>query len=314
MRGNVKQLLKRTILYRVYRWILQQEGKRFPVLKAKREYKKVFQRKLNLNNPQFFTEKVNWLKLFYYPNDPLAILAGDKWGLHTFLKEKGLSKISSPILYVFDSVEEICWESLPDKFVVKKSNASAFNIVVRDKKGADETEIMNTVKRWMKTPFGYQTGEHHYEKMQPKIIIERFIENVGKEWRLLCINGKPEILMTVHWDEDNQTNTKVGHLERGLIYSDLEGVILDVRDHGIDEVKKSYAIRERLELPIDLPEMIELSKVLSEDFPFVRVDFFHGEGRLILGELTFTPANGFGQYIQSIEGGLGEKLILPRLK
>ena len=314
MLNNIKQLLKKTFLYRIYRWLLRQEGKWFPALKAKREYKKIFRKKLNLHNPQLFTEKINWLKLYYYPNDHLAILAGDKWGLHSFLEMKGLAEIASPILYAFDSVEEICWKSLPNKFVIKKSNASAFNIVIRDKEKADELEVINTVKRWMKIPFGYQAGEHHYEKMQPKIIIEKYIEDVGKEWRLWCINGKPEILMTVHWNEEDQTNIKVGHLKRGLIYSNLEGVILDVRDHDIDEVKKSYVVGEKLELPIDLSEMIELSKVLSEGFPFVRVDFFHGEGRLILGELTFTAAGGFGKYIQSIEEEFGEKLILPRLK
>ena len=312
MLKSIKRVVKKTLLYRVYLWILCQEGKKFPILKAKRNYKKVFNKKLNLDNPQTLTEKINWLKLFHYPNDPLVILAGDKRGLRTFLEERGLLHLSSPVLMVFDSVDEICWDSLPEKFVLKKSNASAFNILVTQKDEADEREVRKTMKRWFKTPFGYLTGEHHYEKMPPKVIVEKYIENIGKEWRILCVNGKPEVLQTVLWADEHKTSTKTGGLERGLIYSDFDGKILGVWDYGVEGVRESYAIGEKIKLPSDFPQMLELSTILSKDFPFVRVDFFHGENRLILGELTFTPANGFGKYPECILKDLGEKLILPQ--
>jgi hypothetical protein len=308
----VKETVKKTVLFEFYQWLLIQEGRWLPVFKTKRIYKKVFQRKLNLTNPQTLTEKINWLKLFYYPKDSSAIMAGDKLGLHTFLEERGLSRIASPILYAYDSVAEICWESLPDKFVIKKSNASAFNIIVTDKGKADETEIRKTMKSWMKTPFGYQTGEHHYEKMKPKIVIEKYMENIGREWKIFCINGKPEVLLTVQSKSD-ETCINTGRLMRGQIFSDLEGKIIDVKDPSIEEVKKGYVVGGLLELPSDFYEMIELSKVLSKNFPFVCVDFYHGDGRLILGELTLTTANGFKQYTERIEKGLGRKLILPDL-
>lgn len=309
---NIKQSLKKTILYRAFLWIEWQEGKRFPIRKAKRNYKKVFNKELNLENPQALTEKINWLKLFDYPKNPLVILAGDKWGLRTFLEERGLSYLSTPVLFVYDSIDEICWDSLPEKFAIKKSNASAFNILITKKDEADEKEVKEMIKRWLKTPFGYLTGEHHYEKMQPKIIVEKFIENIGKEWRIICINGKPEVLQTALWAGGHEESNKAGRLERGLIYSDFDGRILGVWDCQIEGVRESYVIGEKLNLPSDFPEMLELSTVLSKDFPFVRVDFFHGENRLILGELTFTPANGFGKYPESILNNLGEKLILPK--
>jgi hypothetical protein len=313
MLRKIKQLLKKTIVYSCYQWGLGQEGKWFPAFKAKREYKKKFRKELNLVNPQTLTEKINWLKLYYYPKDSLAILAGDKWGLQTFLRERGLSELAPPILHVYDSVEDICWELLPDKFVIKKSNASGYNIVITDKKEADYETVKHTIAGWMKTPFGYFSGEHHYEKMQPKIVIEKYMKNIGKEWRIWCVVGKPEILTAIHWSDDDETDVKIGHSERGQIFSNLKGEIIDVLDYGIEEVKRKYTIGGMLELPSDFDKMIELSKILSKDFPFVRVDFYHGEDRLVLGELTFTPLSGFGQYAQSIEEGLGRKLELPEL-
>jgi hypothetical protein len=236
------KVFRKSKLHVVYdamaRWVSIQEGKWFPVHKAKRRYKKAFGKPLNLDNPQALTEKINWLKLFYFPNDPLTILAGDKWGKHMFLKEKGLSRLASPILYAFDSVDEICWETLPNKFVIKKSNASGFNITITDKNKADERKVIKQMKRYMKIPFGYLLGNICNEKMQPKIIIEKYIEDIDKEWRLFCVNGKPEVLLMVHWIEGDKTHVKKGHLERGRIFTNLEGEILDIMDDDIEEEEK----------------------------------------------------------------------------
>jgi len=296
-------------------WLCCQEGKKFPIFKVKRKFKKRYGQKPNLNNPQTFPEKMNWLKLFYYPNDPLAIQAGDKWGLHTFLKARDLSQLAAPILHVYDSVEEIQWESLPEKFVIKKSNASNFNLIITNKKKANEKKVKRRVNRWMKTPFGYMTGEYHYEKMQPKIIIEKFIENIGKEWRIFCINGNPELLQVLHIVSEYHTNASVGflgHIEPEYTHIDLDGKILEVHHRDdVENVEKKRSIGETLELPHDFPQMLEFATVLAKDFPFVRVDFFHADGKLILGELTFTPGNGFSILGESIYGRLNAKLILP---
>ena len=309
----VKQLLKKILPYKVYIWFVCQEGKRFPVQKAKRKYKIVFQKKLNLDNPQTFTEKVNWLKLFYYPYDSLTILAGDKWGLHLFLKERGLSEVSSPILYVFDSVEEICWESLPEKFVIKKSNASAYNIIVTNKDKADEEKIKHTIKQWMNTPYGYLTGECHYEKMQPKIVFERFIEGI-EEWRLFCLNGRVQMIQIMHALREPGKEVKEGRAEVVSIYFDLEGTVIGTLGSRYKEFSIHYPVGGKIQLPDYFDQMSEIATAVAKDFPFVRVDVSYGEGRLFLGELTFTPANGYGIYTPSIQKKLGEKLILPKLK
>jgi hypothetical protein len=229
------------------------------------------------------------------------------------LEERGLSRVASPILYVYDSVEEICWESLPNKFVIKKSNASGYNIIITDKNKANEEKVKKQMKRWMKTPCGYIIGSPIYEKMQPKIVIEKYIENIGKDWKIFCVNGKPEILVINHWVYEYNDCVKVGRKKFGAVFSNLSGEILDVIDFGNAEVRKGYTVGEMLELPSDFDEMIELSKILSEEFPLVRADFYHGDNKLILGELTFSPSGGLLPYAESFNDELGRKLVLPSL-
>jgi len=310
MKKQTRQFLKRTPFYDVYMWLCYQEGKRFPIFKTKRKFRSRYREKLDLNHPQTFPEKINWLKLFYYPNAPLAIQAGDKWGLQTFLKERGLSQLAAPILHAYDAVEEIKWEALPKKFVIKKSNASSFNLIITNKAQTDEKKVKKRVAKWMRLPFGYMTGEYHYEKMHPKIIIEAFIENIGNEWRVFCVNGKPELVQVLHIEGDYDTRAKVGymgHVDPGYTHIDLEGKILELHHRDATSIR----IGDTFELPPDFSEMIEFAKILAKDFPFVRVDFFHADGKLILGELTFTPGNGFSVFGEATYGRLSDKLILP---
>ena len=307
----IKQLFKRTILYDVYRRFCIWEGRLFPVFQARRMFRMNFKKKLNLNNPQLFAEKIIWLKLFYFPKDPVTILAGDKYGLHQYLDKKGLSHLKKPIIGAYDSVDEINWKTLPGKFVIKKSNASGYNIVVTNKEKANKKEVIEKIEKWMNTPFGYLTGQHHYEKMKPKIVVETFIEDIGKEWRILCFNGKPEIVQMVHWLGEYEDSAQAGHLESGLVFSDLRGKIVGTTKSKNKDANQLYKVGDYIELPGDLEEMIELAKLIAKDFPFVRVDFFHSNGKLMLGELTFTPANGYGRYGYGIHRNFGEKLVLP---
>ena len=318
MTTGIKQLLKRTILFEAYKKFCIWEGRHYPVLQAKRMFRMYFKRILDLNNPQLFAEKIIWLKLFYFPKDSLTVLAGDKYGLRQYLDKKELSHLKAPIIGTYDSVGEINWKTLPNKFVIKKSNASGYNIVVTDKNKVSEKDVKRKIGKWMNTPFGYLTGQHHYEKMRPKIVVEEFIEEIGKEWRILCFNGRPEIVQMVHWLGEYDGSVHGGHLESGLVFADLEGKIVGIAksiNHSINQsINQRYKVGDNIDLPSDFKTMVETAVLIAKDFPFVRVDFFHGGGKLILSELTFTPANGYGRYGDSLQRSLGEKLTLPKRK
>lgn len=312
---KTKQLVKRTGLFSIYAYVCSHwkcfKGKNFPVWVAKGRYKKGFKKELNLNTPKIFAEKINWLKLYYYPKDELAILAGDKWGLHIFLEGKGLSCLAPPLIGVYDSVDEINWKELPERFVIKKSNASGYNIIITNKEKVSEKDVKKRMKKWMKKPFGYLSGQHHYEKMQPKIIIEKYIEGVEKEWRVYCFNGEPKMVQMVHWFDGGQCENKAGRKSGGLVFMDLEGEVIGVFKFTDAETKELYPKGEKTKLPSEFQLMLEISETVSEGFPFVRVDFSYSDGKLILGELTFTPANGFNRYNEEMQEMLGELLVLP---
>ncbi|MEG0285085.1 MAG: ATP-grasp fold amidoligase family protein [Vagococcus sp.] len=137
-------------------------------------YRKVFGKKLNLKNPKTYSEKLQFLK-FYYAEDEKVILAGDKVGIHEYLKEKSLENLLVPMINVYDCVEDIVWEDLPQEFVMKKSNSSGMNIIINNKKDANKNEILATMAVWMKEIFGIFGAEKHYSKMKSRILIEKYI-------------------------------------------------------------------------------------------------------------------------------------------
>lgn len=311
MGNNVKEFIKTTFFYLLYLQMRSIEGRYFLVSKIKRNYKKKFGVEPNLKNPKSFSEKLQWLKL-YYAKDKEAVLAGDKLGLHRYLDKKGLGALKTPIIKSYNHVNEINWEELPNKFVAKKSNACGFNLMITDKSQMSEKVFKRKMNIWMKTPYGYLSGEPHYEKMQPKIVVERFVEHIGEDYKIFCINGKPEMLQVSYWVKGDEKN-KAGHDDVIAVLTDFSGKVIGFKNEE-SRKKSSFLLGEIIDLPDEMEEMLKYAKVLSEDFPLVRVDFYFDGNKLVLGELTLTPSNGLSAYTKEIQEKLGKKIRLPKKK
>ncbi|MFV0557894.1 MAG: ATP-grasp fold amidoligase family protein [Enterococcus sp.] len=307
----MKRILKNTwfiaAIYRYSQRVYYQK-----ILGAKRQSKRIFKEKfgytLDLDNPQTFVEKLNALKL-YYASDEQAILAGDKIGLHQYIAQKGLESLAVPMITSVSSIKEIDWEYLPNQFVIKKSNASGFNLIVKDKQSLSIEEVNQTLKAWQMYPFGLTTGEFHYEKMIGEFIIEEYIAEIANDWKIFYCNGSAQLIEFYVWDE---AEVLVGHKKTVYITADITGKILEVDyDEGIDEQTiVKYQQMEVIELPSEFAKMLTYGEQLAVDFPFVRVDFFIGDGRLYLGELTFTPGAGLDEYTAYVNQWMGEKISL----
>jgi len=113
-------------------------------------YKIVLHKKLNLDNPQTFNEKIQWMKLYYYPNNPLVVKGSDKYAVRAYIKEKGYGDRLVPILGVWDTAEDIDWDKLPDRFVLKCNHGCAYNIVVPDKSKFDKATVIKKLNEWLK--------------------------------------------------------------------------------------------------------------------------------------------------------------------
>lgn len=268
-----------------------------PTLASKYLYKKNTGRKLNLRNPRDFNEKLQWLKLYW--KHPLVTQCADKYEVRSYVIKTGCPEILNNLYAVHDHVEEICWDEIPEKFALKTTNACGTNIICSDKKKLNVVDAKRTITQWLKIDYSLIAAEFHYKKMRPRIIIERYLEpedgTLPNDYKIYCFNGIAKIILVA---TDRDSNLKLNFLDLNW-----ERLNIGSQDYNNGDIPRK---------PDCLAEMIKYAEVLSQPFPFVRVDFYNYMGKPILGEMTFTPAacaatyyNDFGlQY-------LGELLTLP---
>lgn len=255
----------------------------------KLQYRIKMGRKLNLKNPQRFTEKIQWYKLYY--KNPKMIQCVDKYDVREYVKSKGLEDILIPCYGVYESVDQIDWESLPNQFVMKDTLGGGGNsvIIVKDKNNTDVEELKRCGAEWTSIrahvrdagrEWPYYNGKNH------RIIIEKYIESDANkggliDYKFFCFNGKPEFLY-VMGERVVGKEVKVAILNSD--YSETE--VQRVGDTQYKDYTKPY----------NYNEMKSIVEILSEEFPHVRVDMYNIEGRIYFGELTFFNASGYMKY------------------
>ncbi len=234
---------------------------------------------INLENPITFTDKLNWLKI-YDPN-MLKVYCADKLTIRDYCKEKLGKDLCIPILAVYEKPEQIEWDKLPEKFVIKCNHGSGMNLIITDKLSINRQEINIKINKWLNTKFGDTYLELHYNLIKPKVFIEKYEENNGKsliDYRFLCFNGEPKMFIISDTNE----------------YGNFTYNWYDVNGNFLPISQKYYPNNpnKNFNLPKNLNEMIKISKILSHDFKFVRVDFFEIEEKIYLAELTFYHCAG----------------------
>ena len=264
----------------------------------KRWYKKATGNDLDLRNPKSFNEKIQWLKL--YDSTPLKTRLADKYLVRGWIKEKIGEEYLVPLLGVWDSFDDIDFDKLPTKFVLKANHGSSWNIVVDDKAAFNQVEAKKKFDTWMKLNFAFQVGfELHYMNIPRKIIAEKYLENTEglKDYRFYCFNGKPyQVWVDIYSGTPN-------HL-RSIFDMDWNKIPMKCTwpDGGTLLCKK----------PQTFEKMKEFATLLSRGFSFVRVDFFEVNGKLYMGEMTFTPMSGAGKFDPlKWDKKFGELLMLP---
>ncbi len=253
-------------------------GKFFPTYLSKKIYYKTQHKKLNLKNPKEFNEKLMFLKLNDYKNNQLVIDCADKYKVREFVTEHGLSNILNELYFIYDYPEQIEWDKLPNKFVLKWNFGCGFNIICKDKMKLSENEVVKKMKQWRKKSFGYETAELHYTKIKPRIICEKLIEtNDGElpnDYKVYCFNGRAKAILVCS-ERDKKLKLNIFDCQ----WNQIENII-----------KPEFRSKKHFQKPKNLNKMIEYAEILAEKFKFVRVDFYNDEGRIIFGEMTFTPA------------------------
>ena len=239
-------------------------------------FKIVLKEKLNLYNPETFNEKLQWLKLNYYPNNDLVIKCTDKYEVREYIKEKGYENKLVPLIGTWNNAEEINWNNLPEKFVLKCNHGCAYNLICDNKDEFDKDKAIKQLNTWLKENFGAFNIELHYSKIKEhKIICEEYLGEDLVDYKFFCFNGIPKYLY-VSSDLIHDRQAKIG-------FFNIDGSKMKLE-------RNDYAKIDKIVFPEFYNEMLEITQKLCEDFCFVRVDFFVTKDKYYFAELTFTPS------------------------
>ena len=288
-----------------YKKIISSQKMRFAILRMlkfvpdkamiKLQYRIKLKRKLNLKD----TEKIQWYKLYY--RNPVMMECVDKYGVRKYIEKKGLGNILNQLYQVVDRPEEINFDQLPDKFVIKTTNGSGTNILVKDKKTLNIAETKKKLNDFLNMAEASAGREWAYGGSSKKIIVEELLEdNSNKDkgisdYKFLCFNGKP---VYVVYDKDR--------------FSDHKRNFYDVNWNYVKVDSDCPCFEDSVKKPENYEKMVEIASVLSRDFPAVRVDLYNIEGKIYFGELTFYPWSGYVQYTpDSFDFELGKYFVLP---
>lgn len=255
-------------------------------LMIKFQYKIKTGRKLNIRNPERYSEKLQWYKLNY--RNELMPECNDKYSVREYVKSRGLSSILNDCYGVYSRVDEIQYETLPDSFVLKDTlgGGGRAMIFVHEKKRADIPEVNKTLQSWLDiSPNQKSLGrEWIYEGRRHRIIAEKVLVGGADgdlpDYKFFCFDGK------VYCSYMMQNYTM--HHELGVLgFFDREFNLLSV--HRTDFAPMTV----QPEKPKNYYKMVEMAEMLSEGFPHVRVDFYNLDGNIIFGEMTFFNASGY---------------------
>lgn len=241
---------------------------------------------LDLQEPQRFTEKIQWLKL--YDSTPVKTLLADKYLVRSWVAEKIGEEHLIPLYGVWDCFENIDFGKLPDSFVLKCNHGSGMDIKVENKNVLNKKGAKKKFDQWMKIDFAFmmQSFELHYQDIPRKIIAEKYMKNGSasdlQDYKFYCFHGKPVYCQVI-------CDRSIGET---IDFFDMEWNHMSFVGLNPEVSNSSEAICK----PKTFDIMKNAAEILSKEFSFVRVDLYEIEDKMYFGEMTFTPGAGSGGF------------------
>lgn len=230
-------------------------------------------RVLNLDNPTRFNEKLQWLKL--YNRKPLFTIMVDKYAVKEYLEPIIGSKHIVPLLGVWNKFEDIDFNSLPDKFVIKTTHGCGGMYICREKSKFDVNAAAKDIRKALKRNYYYNCREWPYKDVKPRIIAEKYLQDGEmlnlNVYKIFNLSGKPTLIQSIQNDK-----TKYETID----YFDTEWNLLDLRQNYQNS-------KYPLPRPETLEKMLELSAKCSAGFPFLRTDWYEVNKEVFFSEFTF---------------------------
>jgi len=253
-------------------------------------------RRIDLKNPKTYNEKLQWLKLYNRKSEYTKMV--DKYLVREYITEKIGEEYLIPLIGVWDRVDDIDFDKLPEQFVLKCTHDSGGLVICKEKSKLDIKAAKKKIKKCLKSKFYKKTREWPYKNVKPRIIAEKYmVDESGvelKDYKFFCFNGSPELMFVA---SGRPHDTRFDFFDMEFNHLEFE--------HG-------HPMSDKLVCkPDGFKEMIELSKTLSEGIPHVRIDFYDINGKVYFGEITFFHHGGFVPFKpEEWDTKLGDMLVL----
>ena len=252
-------------------------------------------KRLNLDNPTSFNEKIQWLKI----NDrqKLYITLADKFKVREYISDKVGEKYLIPLIDNYYNVNEIDFNKLPSSFVLKTTHDSGGVIICNNKTKFNRYKAKKKLSKLLNNNFFYKGREWPYKNIKPRIICEELLKDESdlqlKDYKIFCFNGEPKYIQV---DIDRFTN------HRRNIYN-LDWDYIDF------EICYPTDPQYKIPRPECLDEMLLLSKKLSESLKHLRVDLYISSNKIYVGELTLYHGSGFEKFNPEEYGNIFGNLL-----
>lgn len=254
-----------------------------PELSVRTLYRIYHSTKLNLQDPQTLDEKIQWMKLHYYKDNELVKQCADKLRVREYVKECGLEHILNPLFGTYQHANEINWDELPDKFVLKWNFGCGGNVICSNKAKLNIPATIRDLNRFEKMKFHLIAAEPQYN-FPKRLLCEQFIETEDGhspvDYKFYCFNGEAKYVLCCI---GRGTQAKPD-----FYFFDRQWQLQRLNRQG-KAAPEGFSIPK----PEGMDELFNYAETLSKPFPFVRADFYLEQGKAYFGELTFTPAGGF---------------------
>lgn len=237
-------------------------------------------KRLDLNNPKSFNEKLQWLKIYDRKSEYTQMV--DKYAVKEYVKGILGEDVIIPTYGVWNSFDEIDFDKLPQSFVLKCTHDSGGIVLVKNKAELDFIYAKRVLESALKRDFYRLTREWPYKNVKPKIIAEAYMGDNLQDYKLFCFNGETKMVLvcTDRYEQQGMSED----------FFDSQWNHLPVKR------PKHPNASQTIKKPATLSNMIEHASVIGRNIPFARVDFYEIEGKAYFGEITFYPASGFEKF------------------
>lgn len=254
---------------------------------------------LDLDNPQTFNEKLQWLKL----NDihPEYTLMVDKYEVKKYVASIVGDSFIIPTYEVYEEIEQIDFKKLPNQFVLKCTHDSGGVVICKDQSFFNINNAKRMLKKCLSVNYSDYKKEYPYKSIRPRIIAEQYLVDESgyelKDYKFFCFNGDVKFFKV---DFDRYSNHRANYYDNKLT----------LLSFGEEVCPPDF--NRKLSIPDNIEQMFDIARKLSKNIPFLRVDLYNTQGQIFFGELTFFPNSGLGTFIPNEwDRILGSWLQLP---